>query len=92
MNRRHFLQSAAMAACVLGAAVALAESSEAMRKKPNFVVIFVDDMGCADIEPFGSKKNKTPRLNRMADEGLKLTSFYAAPVCSPSRAALMTGC
>jgi arylsulfatase A-like enzyme len=81
-----------MAACVLGAAVALAESSEAMRKKPNFVVIFVDDMGCADIEPFGSKKNKTPRLNRMADEGLKLTSFYAAPVCSPSRAALMTGC
>ncbi|MBN1910730.1 MAG: sulfatase, partial [Pirellulales bacterium] len=51
------------------------------------------DMGYGDIEPFGSKKNSTPELSRMADEGLKLTSFYvAAPLCSPSRAALMTGC
>jgi arylsulfatase A len=60
--------------------------------KPNFVVINIDDMGYADIEPFGSKLNRTPNLTRMAAEGRKLTSFYAAPVCSPSRAALMTGC
>ena len=60
---------------------------------PNFVVIFIDDMGYGDIEPFGSKINKTPHLNRMAAEGRKLTSFYvASPVCTPSRAALMTGC
>jgi len=73
----------------------LAEPSKAKRarKKPNFVVIFIDDMGYGDIEPFGSTINKTPHLNRMAAEGMKLTSFYvAAPVCTPSRAALMTGC
>src|SRR5689334_15759657 len=60
--------------------------------KPNFIFINIDDMGYADIAPFGSKINRTPNLDRMAREGRKLTSFYAAPVCSPSRAALMTGC
>ena len=60
--------------------------------KPNFIVINIDDLGYADIGPFGSKLNRTPNLDRMAKEGRKLTSFYAAPVCSPSRAALMTGC
>ena len=61
--------------------------------RPNFVVIFIDDMGYGDIGPFGSTINRTPNLDRMAAEGMKLTSFYvAAPVCTPSRAALMTGC
>ncbi len=61
-------------------------------EKPNFIVINIDDLGYGDIGPFGSKTNRTPNLNRMAKEGRKLTSFYAAPVCSPSRASLMTGC
>ena len=61
-------------------------------ERPNFVLIFIDDMGYGDIGPFGSKLNRTPNLDRMASEGLKLTSFYAAPVCSASRAQLMTGC
>ena len=60
---------------------------------PNFIVIFIDDMGYGDIGPFGSKINRTPHLDLMAKEGRKLTSFYvASPVCTPSRAALMTGC
>lgn len=69
-----------------------AEAQAAAPAKPNFIVINIDDMGYADIGPFGSKLNRTPNLDRMATEGRKLTSFYAAPVCSPSRAALMTGC
>ncbi|MEO0416343.1 MAG: sulfatase-like hydrolase/transferase, partial [Verrucomicrobiota bacterium] len=61
--------------------------------KPNFVVIFIDDLGYGDIGPFGSTKNSTPHLDRMAEEGRTLTSFYlASPVCTPSRASLMTGC
>ncbi len=60
--------------------------------RPNIIVITVDDLGYADIGPFGSTKHRTPHLDRMAREGRRLTSFYAAPVCSPSRAALMTGC
>ena len=59
---------------------------------PNFVVVFLDDMGYGDIGPFGSTLNDTPHLDRMAMEGMKLTSFYSAsPVCTPSRAALLTG-
>ncbi len=61
-------------------------------KKPNVVIIFIDDLGYADIGPFGATKQKTPNLDRMAAEGMKLTSFYAAPVCSVSRAQMMTGC
>lgn len=59
---------------------------------PNFIVINIDDMGYADIAPFGSKLNRTPNLDRLAAEGRKLTCYYAAPVCSPSRSSLMTGC
>ena len=59
---------------------------------PNFVLINIDDLGYADIGAYGSQLNRTPNLDRMAREGRKLTCFYAAPVCSPSRAALMTGC
>jgi arylsulfatase A len=86
-----------VATCVLSAVglVQLAElhadaSPPAVR--PNFIVINIDDLGYADIGPFGSKLNRTPHLDRMAAEGRKLTCFYAAPVCSPSRSALMTGC
>jgi len=60
--------------------------------KPNIVIIFIDDMGYADIGPFGATKQRTPNLDRMAREGMMLTSFYAAPVCSVSRAQLLTGC
>jgi len=60
--------------------------------KPNIVVLFIDDLGYADIGPFGATKQKTPNLDKMAAEGMKLTSFYAAPVCSVSRAQLLTGC
>lgn len=60
--------------------------------KPNFIIIFTDDQGYGDLGCFGSNTVKTPIIDKMASEGAKLTSFYvAAPVCTPSRAALMTG-
>ena len=60
--------------------------------KPNIIVIFTDDMGYGDISPF-SDKHKTPNLDRMAAEGIKLTDFYVSSVaCTPSRSSLMTGC
>ncbi len=61
-------------------------------RPPNFVVIFTDDQGYADVGCFGSTDIRTPRLDAMAAEGVKFTSFYAQPICGPSRAALMTGC
>ncbi|MBP7937047.1 MAG: sulfatase [Phycisphaerae bacterium] len=60
---------------------------------PNIVLIFIDDMGYADIGPFGAQGYATPNLDRLAREGRRFTSFYASqPVCSASRASLMTGC
>ena len=61
--------------------------------KPNIVLIFTDDQGYGDLSCFGGQHVSTPRIDQMAAEGSRLTSFYvAAPVCTPSRAALMTGC
>ena len=61
-------------------------------RPPNLVVIFTDDLGYGDVGAFGSTRAATPHLDSMAAEGLKLTNFYAFPSCSPSRAALLTGC
>lgn len=74
------------------AASAPASTGAPAARKPNLVVLLVDDMGYGDIGPFGSTLNRTPACDRMAAEGMKLTSFYAAPVCTPSRAQLLTGC
>lgn len=67
-------------------------SAIAGERLPNFVVIFTDDQGYQDVGCFGSPDIRTPRLDAMAAEGMKFTSFYAQPICGPSRAALMTGC
>jgi arylsulfatase A len=72
-------------------AVSLGGALVADAAPPNFIIINIDDLGYADIGPYGSN-NRTPNLDRMAREGRRLTSHYGAPVCSPSRAALMTGC
>ena len=62
-------------------------------EKPNFIIVFCDDMGYADIGPFGAEGYETPHLNRMAKEGVRFTDFYVGrSFCTPSRAALLTGC
>src|SRR5207253_295899 len=61
--------------------------------KPNIVIIYVDDMGYGDLGCYGSTVNRTPNVDRMAQEGVRFTDFYVAQaVCSASRTALLTGC
>ncbi len=65
----------------------------AQANKPNFIIIFTDDQGYGDLSCFGSKTIKTPNIDRLASEGRKFTNFMvASPVCTPSRAALLTAC
>ena len=60
---------------------------------PNIIIIFTDDQGYADVGSFGAQDFSTPNLDRMALDGVRFTNFYtAASVCTPSRAALLTGC
>jgi arylsulfatase A len=61
------------------------------RRPPNFIIILADDQGYGDLGSYGHPTLRTPNLDRMAAEGQRWTSFYAAPVCTPSRAQLMTG-
>jgi arylsulfatase A len=72
-------------------ALAVTHSIPHAQRPPNIVIILADDMGYGDIGAFGSPNIKTPRLDRMVAEGQKWTNFYVQPLCSPSRAALLTG-
>ena len=63
------------------------------QERPNVVVVNCDDLGYGDLGCYGSTAHDTPHLDRMAAEGARFTDFLmASPVCSPSRAALLTGC
>ncbi len=90
MDRRDFVRQSALGAAALG----WAPNILVRRQRPvNVVVIFIDDMGWADIGPFGAEGYVTPHLDQMAADGMRLTDFYVSQaVCSASRASLLTGC
>ncbi len=70
----------------------LACSVDAAKQKPNIVLVFIDDMGWADLSCFGNKDAQTPNIDRLASEGISFEQFYVnAPICSPSRVAISTG-
>ena len=79
--------------CVNSFGTAVAETDGEKRHGPNIVLIFVDDQGYYDLGCYGATEVKTPRIDAMAQEGTRFTDYYAAaPICSPSRAGLLTGC
>ncbi len=95
MDRRSFLTAAAAGISAIAINGCIAEGQKQQNlaeKKPNFILILMDDMGYGDTGPFNPDINYTPNMNRLAEKGKIFTDFYmAASVCAPSRAAIMTG-
>lgn len=77
--------------CLLPFVLAIAHA-DAAAAQPNIIVVLIDDMGWGDLSSFGNTDAKTPNIDRLAAEGIRYSQFYVnAPICSPSRVALMTG-
>jgi arylsulfatase A len=92
-TRRQFCKALGLGLAGLGLAGCASLDQRRASDRPNFIIIFCDDMGYADIGPFGAKGYSTPNLDRMAAEGMVFADFHVGrSVCSPSRAAIMTGC
>jgi arylsulfatase A len=93
-TRREFLKAVGAGTAALALPRPLGGAEADSRKRlPNIVIIFTDDQGYSDVGVYGAQGFQTPNLDRMAAEGIRFTSFYVAqPVCSASRAALLTGC
>jgi arylsulfatase A-like enzyme len=96
-SRRQFIKAFGLGVAALpalryrGLAALAAEAPQPKAARPNILIIFTDDQGYADLACFGNTKNRTPRMDRLAREGTRFTSFYAQAVCGPSRSALLTG-
>jgi len=91
MKRRAFVENIGITAfAAAGRSISVAGQQ---KQPPNFVIIFLDDSGWADFNPFGEHPYKTPHVKQLADEGCRFTQFYVPQaVCSASRAALLSGC
>src|SRR5665213_173744 len=80
-------------ALLIQVGISLAQEKSTAAALPNIVIIYADDLGYGDLGCYGAEPSVTPRLDRMASQGVRFTDFYSAqPVCSASRAALLTGC
>jgi len=90
MNRRDFLRGTTLAGTALLAARAL-HAGNAPRTKPNVIILLTDDQGYADMSCHGNPVLKTPNLDKLHDQSIRLTDFHVAPMCTPTRSQLMTG-
>jgi arylsulfatase A-like enzyme len=93
MHDRYLFATLAIVLVACRSASSAAISETVQRRPPNIVIVFTDDQGYGDLSSYGHPTIHTPHIDALAASGSKLTQFYvAAPLCSPSRAALLTGC
>ena len=87
-SRRRILTPSLLLVCLFSCSSPPAQQPG---NKPNFIIVFADDQGYGDLGVFGATDFKTPRIDQMAREGMRLTDFYGQPLCGASRTALLTG-
>lgn len=89
---RHLLTLLALAPCLFSGTSAQDDAGEALRPRPNIVLILADDLGYSDLSSYGSDYFRTPNLDRLCEQGMRFTDAYAnSPNCAPTRAALLSG-
>ena len=92
MKRKLFLTNLFLIAGLLFFSTAFTQKNGLVDKKLNVIVILADDLGCADLSAYGSTFYETPNLDNLAANGIRFSQAYATcPVCSPTRASMMTG-
>lgn len=89
-----YRQILVMSVAILGSLLGVAEyAAEVQHRRPDIILVVADHLGYGDVGCYGSKLSRTPRLDRMAVEGMRFTDFHvASAMCTPSRAALQTRC
>ncbi len=93
LSRRSFLKQAGAASPLLAAAMRMSAGQAQTAMKPNIVIVLVDDLGYGDLSSYGATDLHTPNIDALMNGGMRFDKFYAnSPICSPARAALMTGC
>jgi len=91
-TRREFLKATGLGAAALAMPRQLLADEQAAVRKPNILMILVDDLGYGDLSSYGAKDLRTPNIDSLISAGMRFDNFYAnCPVCSPTRASLLTG-
>jgi arylsulfatase A-like enzyme len=91
-SRREFLRKVGLAAAATAVSTRLSAGEKSPMSKPNVILILVDDLGYGDLSCYGATDLRTPHIDRLVSSGVRFDRFYAnCPVCSPTRAALLTG-
>lgn len=90
LGRRHFIRAAAAGAAAASVAPE-AFAQRAGQRRPNILLIMADDLGAKELACYGNQTHRTPNLDRLANTGVMFRTCWATPICSPSRAAIMTG-
>ncbi|NQT84367.1 sulfatase-like hydrolase/transferase [bacterium] len=91
MKRREFLKAIGLGAARMAVPI-LSHCAEGRSRRPNIILVLADDLGWAELGCYGNTFNETPNLDKLAGQGMRFTEAYAAaPVCSPTRAAFLTG-
>jgi len=91
MNRRHFLQTAALGAATMWAGPRLRGAAASDRRPPNLIVLMADDCSAKEYGCYGHPTHRTPVLDGLAADGVRFKTCWCAPICSPTRAMIMTG-